>query len=254
MTAAIIVLVLVAMQYGQGFLSSSMAQNEFSTNQQFMVTTGLQIDNVAWLMGRAQTVRYSSTYGSLQLKSGALNYTIQMYQGSTLVANLTLQTGIILYNVPVTEYSLGNNYVQAISSSNNSFVQVGSTAPVTYVYSIQKVPMSDGSFARTVVVPTIRMMNTMIGTQNYTELYLPLLQNGTNLGLSQSVTLVSQNVNQIVQSSVSKVTFTEAFPLAAQGFNSGFFPFATTSITETLTNSTVELYTGEVSASVGLYS
>ena len=159
MTAAIIVLVLVAMQYGQGFLSSSMAQNEFSTNQQFMVTTGLQIDNVAWLMGRAQTVRYSSTDGSLQLESGALNYTIQMYQGSTLVANLTLQTGIILYNVPVTEYSLGNNYVQAISSSNNSFVQVGSTAPVTYVYSIEKMPMSDGSFARTVVVPTIRMMN-----------------------------------------------------------------------------------------------
>ena len=66
MTGAIIVLVLVAMSYAQTYLSSSIAQNEFNTNQQFMLTTGLQIDNVAWMMGRTQTITYSSTYGSLE--------------------------------------------------------------------------------------------------------------------------------------------------------------------------------------------
>ena len=50
MTGAIIVLVLVAMSYAQNFLSSSIAQNDFSTNKQFMLTTGLQIDDVAWIM------------------------------------------------------------------------------------------------------------------------------------------------------------------------------------------------------------
>ena len=85
MTATIIVIVLVAMAYGQSYLTSSMAQNEFSTNQQFMLTTGLQIDNVAWMIGRAQTIQYSSTYGSLQRLPDALTYTIDMYQGATLL-------------------------------------------------------------------------------------------------------------------------------------------------------------------------
>ena len=64
MTSAIIVMVLVTMSYAQNYLSSSMAKNEFNTNKQFMLTTGLQIDDVAWMMGRTQTIPYSSTYGS----------------------------------------------------------------------------------------------------------------------------------------------------------------------------------------------
>ena len=78
MTGAIIVLVLVAMSYAQTYLSSSMAQNDFNTNQQFMQTTGLQIDNVAWTMGRTQTITYSSTYGSLEFKPQALSYTMEI--------------------------------------------------------------------------------------------------------------------------------------------------------------------------------
>ncbi len=80
MTATIIVIVLVAMEYGQSYLTLSIAQNEFSTNEQFMLTTGLQIDNVAWMIGRAQTIQYSSTYGSLQTLPDMLIYTVEMYQ------------------------------------------------------------------------------------------------------------------------------------------------------------------------------
>ena len=53
------------------------------------------------------------------------------------------------------------------------------------------------------VVPSIRMLNTIVGSQSYVEFYLPLLQNGTNLGLSQSVTLTGQSVTQYVQSGVT---------------------------------------------------
>lgn len=260
MTAAIIVMVLVAMDYGQSYLSSNMARNEFSTNEQFMLTTGLQIDDVAWTTGRAQTIQYSSTYGDLQLLPDALNYTITLWLPSGEVVSYNLQTGIIAYNVPTTEYSLGNNIVEPLSASSNcSFLQSGTSAPVSCVYAIEKLPMSDGNFARIVVVPTIREMttnmNTALGTQTYEELYLPVLLSGTSLGLSQSVTLVCQNINQYLQNGVTKMQITAVYPLASEGFNSGFFPFEGTTITQTYVNPypAVQLFVGEVSVSVGLY-
>lgn len=255
MTAAIIVLVLVAMSYGQSYLASSIAQNEFSTNQQFMLTTGLQIDNVAWMMGRAQTIQYSSTYGSLQVLPDALTYTVDMYSGGTLVNTTTLQTGIILYNVPTTEYSLGKNYVEPIGSSDNMFLQNGTAAPDSYAYSIEKLPMSDGNFLRIVVVPTIRMMTTTVGNANYVEFYLPLLTSGTSPGHSQSVTLTCQNVNQYMKSSITQVKVTASFPLASKGFDSTFFPFHSTTETQNVPiASTAQVYLGTVSVSVGLYA
>jgi len=253
MTAAIIVLVLVAMAYGNNYLTSSIAQNEFSTNEQFMVTTGLQIDNVAWMIGRAQTIQYSSTYGDLEILPNALTYTITVNN----VLWCTLKTGIILYNVPTTEYSLGKNYVNILSQGNHHLLQSGSAAPDTYVYAIEMLPMSDGNFARIVIVPTIRMMQNTVGSQAYVEFYLPLLGNGTSPGLSQSVTLICQNVDQDVAASVSQVSITASFPLAANGFNSAFFPFKTMTETETFSGSnlpTLELYEGNVSVSVGLYA
>jgi flagellin-like protein len=252
MTAAIIVLVLVAMSYGQSYLTLSIAQNEFNTNEQFMQTTGLQIDNVAWMIGRAQTIQYSSTYGSLQVLPDALTYTVQMFNGATLVNTATLQTGIILYNVPTTEYSLGKNYLHPIGSSNSSFLQSGSAAPDSYAYAIEKLPMSDGNFLRIVVVPTIRMMTTTVGNEKYTEFYMPILTNGTSPGLSQSVTLICKNVNQYLQSGITQITITASFPMDSKGFDSAFFPFQTTTQTLAL-DSTVQLYVGEVSVSLGLY-
>ena len=240
-----------------------MAQNEFSTNKQFMLSTGLQIDGVAWMMGRTQTIPYSSTYGSLQFEPQALNYSMEIKEGSApwQTVNLTLQTGIILYNMPTTAYTLGTHYFDQISS-NGSLLQQGSSAPVSDVYGIEKLPMSDGNFLRIAVVPTIRMLNTTVGNQNYIEFYLPLLQKGTNLGLSQSVTLIGQPVTQYVQSGVTQVRFNATFPKASAGFDSAFFPFRNTlnnnQYTVTLnldpySGSTVELYIGNVSVSIGLY-
>jgi len=260
MTGAIIVLVLVAMSYAQTYLSSSMAQNDFSTNKQFMQTTGLQIDDVAWMMGRTQTITYSSTYGSLEFEPQALDYSMEVNESNVWVPlNLTLETGIVLFNMPTTAYTLGNNYLDQLSS-NGSFLQEGPSAPVSDVYVIEKLPMSDGNFLRVTVVPSIRMLDTIVGSQSYVEFYLPLLQNGTNLGLSQSVTLTGQSVTQYVQSGVTQVRFNATFPLASEGFDLGFFPFKNTLENDQYTvtvnlpaNSTVELYVGGVSVSLGLY-
>jgi len=59
-TSAVVVMVLVAMMYSNTYLNDNLSRNEFAVNKQFMLTTSLQLDDIAWIIGRAQTVRYSA--------------------------------------------------------------------------------------------------------------------------------------------------------------------------------------------------
>ena len=102
LTAAGIVMILIAMSYATNILNLKMAQNEYSTNKQFMQTTGQQIDDIAWTVGRSQTISYSCKEGNVKFQDAVLNYTFQIHTSSGWT-NLTLsgKTGIILYNMPV---------------------------------------------------------------------------------------------------------------------------------------------------------
>ncbi|MCJ7470502.1 hypothetical protein MUO74_08460, partial [Candidatus Bathyarchaeota archaeon] len=180
-------MILVAMSYANNILSLKMAQNEYSTNKQFMQTTGQQIDDIAWTVGRTQTVSYSCKYGNVKFQEVALNYTFRVHYTNTdpsLWENLTIpgKTGIILYNMPVSSYSMGNNYFERLpSNANSSFLLSGSTAPISQVICEEKLPMSDGSYIRIALVPTMRMLTSNVASTNYFKFYLPDLENGTNL-------------------------------------------------------------------------
>jgi hypothetical protein len=274
LTSAVVVMILVAMTYANTFLDARMAENEFSANKQFMYTTGLQIDDIAWTIGRTQTVRYSSDYGSVQFVSPALNYMIEVNGTGTggvwqpLFPSGT-ETGMVLFNIPVSTYSLGNNYFERISpSSNGSFLQQGPSAPVTHVYCIEKLPMNEGNYTRIVVVPTMRMLDSTItnpqgGSTNYYKFYLPTLVKGTSPHLSQSVTMTGTNITKVSRSGISQVrinvTFPNGLPLSAQGFDWDFFNFDHTisslnMASETVTlqaGSVVEFYIGQVIVSLG---
>lgn len=260
LTSAVVVMILVAMTFANTFLNARMAENEFSANKQFMLTTGLQIDDIAWTVGRTQTVRYSSDYGNIQFQSAALNYSVEVYSGGSwlpLISNGTV-TGMIMFNIPVSIYSVGNNYFERISpSSNGSFLQLGSSAPVTHVFCIEKLPMNDGNYTRIAVVPTIRMLNSTIAgpmqnSTNYYKFYLPALVAGPNPRLSQSVTMTGDDIVKVVKSGVNQVRINVTFPNSGQGFNSGFFHFDHDSETVTLpAGSVVEVYVGEVVVSLG---
>jgi hypothetical protein len=260
-------MILVAMTFANGFLDTRMAENEFSANKQFMLTTGLQIDDIAWTIGRTQTVRYSSDYGNVKFQSAALNYSVEVNGTGTggvwqpLIPNGTV-TGMILFNIPVSIYSVGNNYFERISpSSNGSFLQLGSSAPVTHVYCIEKLPMSDGNYTRIVVVPTIRMLNSTIvgpqpGSTNYFKFYLPALVTGPNPHLSQSVTMTGDDITKFTESGISQVRINVTFPngvgAGSLGFDSGFFHFDHVSETVTLpAGSVAEFYIGKVVVSLG---
>jgi hypothetical protein len=237
-----------------------MAENEFSAMEQFMQTVGLQIDDVAWTIGRTQTIRYASKYGQVNFQSVTLQYSVYVKQGANWVLLLTNTTGIILFNMPTSKYSIGNNYFKRISpSSNSSFLQIGTSAPVDHIFSVEKMPMIDGSYIRVVVAPSIRLLNSTIKigqeTENYYKIYLPYLMAGTNPRLSQSITLIGKNVTRITESNVNGIRINVTYPNQGLGFDSGFFNFRST--IETLNvpaNSIVEVYVGEVRVSLGLYA
>jgi hypothetical protein len=233
-----------------------MAENEFSAMEQYMQTVGLQIDDVAWTIGRTQTNRYASKYGQVNFQSVTLQYSIYVEQGANWALLLTNTTGIILFNMPTSTYTISNNYFKRISpSSNSSFLQIGTSAPVDHIFSVEKMPMIDGSYIRVVVAPSIRLLNSKIGQENYYKIYLPYLMAGTSPRLSQSITLIGRNVTRITESNINGIRINVTFPNQGLGFDSGFFNFRST--TETVNvpaNSVLEVYIGEVKVSLGLYA
>jgi hypothetical protein len=261
-TSAIVVMVLVAMVYTQNFLNGRLAENEFTTNKQFMLTTGLQLDDIAWTIGRTQTVRYSCRYSQVHFEPQAMRYSIEVNDGSGWhLVNGTMDTGVVLFNMPVTAYSMGNNYFERVyPPTNSSFLNEGPSAPVSQVYVMEKLPMDDGSFVRVVIAPSIRQLTSTIGTQTYVKFFLPLMSNGMNPELSQSLTLVGRAVSQAVYKDIERVRFQLSFPKADEGFNNAFFPFTDDYqfehyevIVDLPANSVVEFYAGEVSVSKGAY-
>ncbi len=256
LTGAVVVMLLVAITFADNYLSAGIAENEFSAMKQFMQTLSLQADDVAWTAGRTQTVRYASKFGHVDFESSALTYTI-FVNNNVFIANFT--TGILLFNMPVNRYSMGNNYFQRIfPSGDGSFIHNGTAAPVCNVFDIQRVPMSDGSYIRIVAAPSIRMLNSTISSsgqqKNYFKFYLPLFVNGTNPRLSQSVTLSGQTVNARTIESVNSVKIVVTYPKSASsGYGSDFFNFSgSQQVIVVPTGSIMEFYTSGVTVSLGL--
>jgi hypothetical protein len=257
LTSVIVVLLLVTIVFANNFLNARMAENEFSAMEQFMQTVGLQIDDVAWIIGRTQTIRYASKFGQVAFESWALNYTVYVDKGAGYVYSISNLTGVLLFNMPISEYSIGNNYYESIFPSDRSFLQKGTSAPVSHVYVTEKLPMRDGSFIRVVVIPIVRMLNstiTMGATKNnYFKFYLPVLTNGTSPYHSQSVTLTGKNVSVKTESNVNAVKIRISFPRVGEGFGSDFFNFdSQEKVVDVPNGSIIEFYTSEVSVSLGL--
>ena len=264
--ASAVVMILVAMTYANNILSLKMAENEYNTNKQFMQTTGQQIDDIAWTIGRAQTVSYSIKYGNVEFQEVALDYTFQVHTSTRGWKTLSLsgKTGIILYNMPVGSYSLGNNYfARAPITANTSFLLPDSSAPISQVICEQKSSVSGGSYNRIALVPTMRVLTSTVtsttGSTNYFKFYLPDLENGTNLYRSQSITLTGEGISKVTQDHVDQVIISVSFPQAASlGFDSSFFNFKSNTITlnsastpKLTPDSVVEFYVGNVVVTIG---
>ena len=254
LTSAVVVLLIVTIAFANNFLDARLAENEFTAMEQFMQTVGLQVDDVAWIIGRTQTIRYASKYGQVNFENEALVYSV--YVDDVLFANYSV--GLLLFNMPVSKYSIGNNYYENIFPSDRSFLQEGTSAPVSYVYARERLPMLDGSFIRVVVTPIIRMLNSTISMSgieenNYFKFYLPILSNGTSPYNSQSITLTGKNVLVKTEGSVNAVIIRISFPKISSGFDKAFFNFdSEEKVVDVPDGSIIEFYTSEVSVSLGL--
>ena len=252
-TSAVVVMLLVTVSFANNYLQQRIAENEFSAAKQFMQTTGLQLDDVSWTIGRTQTIRYASTFGQVNFEAPALNYTI-FVNGSPV---WSYTTGAIFFNMPTNKYNLGNDYYQRIFPASTSFLQQGTSAPVSSVFVIEVVPMNDGNYIRIVVAPSIRMLNSTISTanttRNYYNFYLPLLQPGNHPRLSQTVTLQGTTVSAAMSGDVNTIKIRVDFPKSGQGFNDQFFRFQNQEEEiQVPDGSILEFYTSEVVVSLGL--
>lgn len=250
------VMLLVTVTFANNYLNARIAENEFNAMKQFMQTTALQIDDVTWTIGRTQTVRYASSFGHVSFQSAALNY--GLYVNDIPVANFT--TGVLMFNMPTSKYNIANGYSESILPiSGTSFLQQGTSAPVSHVFVIERVPMNDGSYIRVVVAPSLRLLNSTISTgtaTNYYNYYLPILRpSGNDLHLSQSITLEASTVNVTMIQNVNKVRVSLDFPQSSLGFDSSFFNFNSTDVVLNVSaGSVLEFYTGNVIISLGSYS
>lgn len=269
LTGTLVALLSVTAVYVNNILWAKAAESDYNSAKQFMHTMGLQIDDVAWTTGRKATVRYSSAYGDVDFLSSALSYAVYVKtQGSENYQFLASRTvGVLLFNMPVSKYSLYDGYYELLypaSAENLTFT--GTSAPVARVFGVEKLtpPMSNGSFSRVVVTPSVRSlfsnMTTTSGSTFYTRLYLPVLTQGSVTGSYQSVTLTGNSVTAITKNRVTSIKVTVDFPAATrqQGFDASFFHFPSLEqvfdVPAGYSDSQLELYIGEVKVDLGVHS
>jgi len=252
---AVVVLVMVAVTFANTMLISRVAESEFSSMKQFMHTVGLQIDDVAWIIGRTQTVRYSSKYGHVDFVSNVLRYDIIV--NGELFANFTV--GMILYNMPISKYSLGDGYYEAIYPSDSSFLQEGTSAPVARTFVIERLVANASGYIRVAVVPCLRIVNSTIMTEgsvkNYVKLYVPQLAAGKMPKRSLSITLTGESLNILQRDNVNTLRINVTYLKPNQGFDRGFFNFKRDSETPSIpSNSMLQIYCSTVKASLGAHT
>jgi hypothetical protein len=269
LTGTIVALLSVAVVFVNNFLWARLAESDFNSAKQFMQTIGLHIDDVAWTVGRKATVRYSSAYGNVDFLPSALNYTVYVKtQGSgNYQFFASYKVGILLFNVDVSRFSLYDGYYELIYPVTvENLTITGTSAPVARVFGVEKLtpPMSNGSFVRVVIAPSVRLLFSNITEQSgstiYTRLYLPVLVRGDVQGSSQSVTLTGTSIAANTIDRVTSIKVTVDFPdnTSQQGFDASFFHFP--SLTQVIdvplgySDSVLELYSGDVKVELGVHA
>jgi hypothetical protein len=216
MTGAIVAILSVALVFANNLLWSRVAEGEFDSSKQFMQSVGLQIDDVAWTLGRTETISYSSQYGEVVFAPSALTYNVSINGGDPE----QYETGALMFNLPISRYSISNNYLERLFPVQDEYLTLkGTSAPVARVFVVEKMPMADGSYIRVVVVPAVRVLYSEITTgppvasttTHYIRMYLPVLDVGEAPRLSQSITLTGESLNAFTVQDVTSINVAVGF-------------------------------------------
>jgi hypothetical protein len=263
MTGAMIAILSVALVFANNLLWSRVAEGDFDSSRQLMQSVGLQIDDVAWTMGRTQTIRYASQYGDIEFRSDVLNYTVNV-DGE----EKAYETGILMFNIPTSRYSISDDYwAKIFPETDDSLTLKGTSAPVARVFAVESTPMADGKYIRVVVAPSVRVLHSNITTgppegqttTHYVKMYLPVLNLTYSPRLSQSITLTGASLSASTWSGVDSISVGVDFPKEDDGFsNSTFFKFPGQNpesfdfTDDGYDDVVLELYVSEVSVAFGV--
>jgi hypothetical protein len=261
MTGAMVAILSVALVFANNLLWSKVAEGDFDSSRQLMQSVGLQIDDVAWTVGRTETIRYASQYGDVEFESSVLTYNVTAVT-STGSSEFLNTTGALMFNLPTSRYSISDDYWERIyPDPDENLTLTGTSAPVTRVFAIERTPMPDGKYIRVVAAPSIRVLFSSINASDntyYVRMYLPVLSAGESPRLSQSITLTGESVKAHTLNNVQSISVTVDFPRGpSDHFDSAFFnfPLEFEDIplpTSGYDNVVLELYVSEVSVGFGV--
>ena len=260
MTGAIVAILSVALVFANNLLWSRVAEGDFDSSEQMMQTVGLEIDDVAWTVGRTGTIRYASQYGDVVLVSSVLTYNVSVVaDGDTYEFSNT--TGVIIFNLPTSHYSIKDGYwARIFPDSDENLTLTGTSAPVARVFAVERTPMPGGKYMRVVVAPSVRVLFSSINSSTntyYIRMYIPVLNEGESPRLYQSLTLTGESVNAYTLNNVTSIDVSVDFPRGvSDSFDSAFFNFPAVNQSITIPsgydNVVFELYLSEVSVGFGL--
>lgn len=106
-TAATVVLVLVAGTYANQVLERQQAASEFDTVQNSILAFDDAVRDIAWDRGASRSVRFTTKYGDVRLFSGNKSFEITTSEFSGFP---TITTAVVQYSVPSNYLTLGNEY------------------------------------------------------------------------------------------------------------------------------------------------
>ena len=264
-TLFLMAVMMIGVTLGFSFIQANLAlrsaEYDFVAAKSFMERVGLHIDDVAWVTGRTETVRYTAQNGELDVESAVLRYSIQLYDGTTPlpISEFSIDVGAIFFNVPTSLYSLGNGYFERIHPEfAEELVISGTSGPITQVFAIQPNPIpTEDTYLKVVIASLLRYVVSNVSlpdqSNSYIRFYLPNPILGDAPTTSQSITLTGQSIAVYRDSDVDHIEVTVSFPQLDRGYDNTFFQFP--QVTQTIdvpTGTEFELFASEVEVNIGL--
>ena len=253
----------VTLGYTQATLTRKNGETDFESAKNFMRNLALQVDDVAWVKGRVDTVHFTSQYGQIEYLSDAVQYRIDFYDGSNrLVGSNVTDCDVFMYNMPTEKYYLEEGYYEPlIIEGSNNIIAIGTNAPVTRVFAAQSSTVGDAQFLRIVLVPALRCQTYNVTsndiTTRYVRIYLPKLQPGYSSSLPKSVVLTGLDIKTEIHEAVRRIDVSLVFPMDAKYYDNNFFQFKVgdaPAVTQSISltgDSNAELYIGMVRLDYG---
>jgi len=175
-TAATVVLVLIAGTFAAQLLDRQQGSSEFETIQKSLVTFDDAVRDVAWDRGGSRSVRFTSNYGYISLLPNEKTLQIEI---SEYDFARTISTGVVKYSIPTSYVTQGEDYELYILGDGNAAVssasetsgqlvanQHGSSISYSLSYRVRVMTEGPSAFANYVDILVIKLdcaSSTLVG-------------------------------------------------------------------------------------------